>query len=80
MSSFSEGEGIDEKLCSLSFNTLRKVEHLFLEDEKIALMLSSFFAVVSSILIFVCLFDAECSINDSAEGVVRILGRQGVEA
>ena len=34
MSSVSGGEGIGETLDSLSFNALRKVEFLFLEDEK----------------------------------------------
>ena len=47
MSSVSEGEGTDETLDSLSFKALRQVEYLFLEDEKIASTLNSFFIVVS---------------------------------
>ena len=73
MSSVSESEGTDEKLCSLSFNALWKVEYLFLEDEKTSFTLNSFF-------MFVFLFDAEGSVHDSTEGEVIILGRQGVDA
>ena len=42
--------------------------------------LNPFFILVSSFFILVSLFDAEGSACDSAEGVVRILGRQGVDA
>ena len=60
-----------KKLDSLSFKVLRKVERLFLEDEKIAFTLKSFFIVVFS-------FDIECSVRDYVDGTARILGRQGV--
>ena len=77
MSSVSEGVGIDETLHSLSFNTLWKVQCLFLEGEKIAFTLSSLFTVFYSFFIFVSLFDVEGLENNSTEGVVWILGRQG---
>ena len=50
------------------FKSLQKVECLFLEDEKIVLTLNTFFKLVS-------LFDAEGSVHDSMDDVVRILGR-----
>ena len=72
MSSVSEGDVTDETLYTLSFKALRKIGCLFLEDEKIALTLNSFFIVVS-------LFDVEGSVHDSMDGAVRILERQGVD-
>ena len=72
MSWVSEGEWTDEKMDSLSFKALRKVERLFLEDQKIAFTLKSFFIVVSS-------FDIEGSVHDYVDVTVRILGRQGVD-
>ena len=80
MSTVSEGEGRDEMLCSLSFNAFRKVEHLFLEDDKIAFALRSFFMAVSSFFMFVSLFGTWCSARHHTEGEVRILGRQGADA
>ena len=72
MCSVSEGERADEKIFSLSFNALRKVECLFLEDEKIAFTLNSFFIAVS-------LFYVEDSVHDSLDGVFRTLRRQDVD-
>ena len=71
MSSVSEGKVTYETLDSLSFKSLRKVECLFFEDEKIALTLNSFFTVVS-------LFDSEGAVCCSIDEVVRVLGTQGV--
>ena len=64
----------------MSFNDLRKVEHLYLEDEKMSFTLNPFFIVVSSFFLFVSLFDAQRSTHDCTEGEVRTLGRKGVDA
>ena len=65
---------------SLSFKALRKVLYIFLEDEKTSFTLNYFLIVVSSFFIFDSLFDVDGSVHNSAEGDVRILGRQGVDA
>ena len=57
---------------SLSFKALPKVERLFLEDEKIAFTLKSFFIVFS-------LFDVEHYVHDSMDGAIRILGIKCVD-
>ena len=44
----------------------------FIESEKIAITLNSFFIVVS-------FFDVEGSVHDSIAGTVKILGIQGVD-
>ena len=56
---------------------MRKAECIFLEDEKIAFTLSSFFTVFSSFFMLISLFDAEGLARYSKEGAAIILGISG---
>ena len=66
------GSQIGMTIC-FSFEYLWKVEEIFLDNDKIVITLNTFLIVVS-------FFDSEGSVYDSMDGVVRILGGQGVDA